>query len=49
METGQANVRETEVTKFLFQSLDEFGTDLMLFVVPFVVVALLDAGVTADW
>lgn len=48
METRQANVREAEVTKFLFQRLDEFGTDLMLLVVLFVVVALLDAGVAAD-
>lgn len=42
------NVRETEVWKLLFEGLDEFGTDLVLLVVFFVVIAFLDAGVAAD-
>lgn len=47
--TKQANVRKAEVTELVFQSFDECGTDLMLLVVLLVVVALLDAGITANW
>ena len=48
-EINQANVRKAEVTEFFLQSLDEFGADLMLQIVLFVVVAFLDAGVAAYW
>ena len=45
---GRLDVRETEVGEFFTECLDEFGADLVLFVVVFEVVTFGDAGVTAD-
>ena len=42
------NSRETIIAEFLFQHFDEFGADVVLFVVFLVLVPLFDAGVTAD-
>ena len=40
--------RETVIAEFLFQSFDEFGADVVLFVVFLVLIPLFDGGVTAD-
>ena len=45
---GWRGLRKTKVGEFLAQGFDEFGADLVLFVVFFEVVTFLDAGVTAD-
>ena len=42
------NLRETVIAEFFFQSLDEFGADVVLFVIFLILVALFNAGVTAD-
>ena len=41
-------IRETEVGEFFSEYFDEFGADLVLFIVLFEGQALGDAGVTAD-
>ena len=41
-------IRETEVGEFLAQCFDEFGAELVLFVVFLELETLGDAGVTAD-
>lgn len=43
------NLRETVIAEFLFQYFDEFGADVVLFVVFLILVPLFNAGVTADW
>lgn len=43
------SIREAKVGKFLFESCDELGADSVLLVILLVVVALLEAGIAADW
>ena len=42
------NLREAVIAELLFQNFNEFGADVVLFVVFLVLVPLFDAGVTAD-
>ena len=44
----KGNLRETVIAEFFSQDFDEFGADVVLFVIFLVFVPLFDAGVTAD-